>query len=208
MDGSKPKVKNGDFVMTKSIRDMTEDELCRLKVRERTALFKADGVESIEEFCDYIIAGGHLCGYCRERGLKYIEISGHIELNKEYSAMYARAKRYRADTLADELVSISDELDVKASYKDGEVTLALDATAIARNRLRVETRKWVASKLRPDVYGDKVIQEITGAHGGPIIISPAALKGLSDSELSSMQKLLEKASRSESVIDTIAIEKK
>jgi hypothetical protein len=32
-----------------------------------------------------------------------------------------------------------------------------------RNRLRVETRKWFASKLHPRVYGEKV----TAGHSGP-----------------------------------------
>ena len=52
---------------------------------------------------------------------------------------------------------------------DGEdVALALDATAVARNRLRVDARKWVASKLKPKKYGDKMTQEHTGADGGAI----------------------------------------
>ena len=70
--------------------------------------------------------------------------------------MYTRAREDRADKLADELVAISDEVEVSARYEGEEVRLSLDAAAVARNRLRVDARKWVASKLKPRVYGDKL----------------------------------------------------
>jgi hypothetical protein len=39
---------------------------------------------------------------------------------------------------------------------------------IARSRLRVDARKWVAAKLKPKKYADKITNEHTGANGGPI----------------------------------------
>ncbi len=60
-------------------------------------------------------------------------ISGHIP------AQYARAREEQADFYADEIVTIADtEPDA--------------ATA----RVRVDARKWVASKLKPKRYGDKL----------------------------------------------------
>jgi hypothetical protein len=32
-------------------------------------------------------------------------------------------------------------------------------------RLRIDTRKWIASKLKPKKYGDKIEQEIKGEMG-------------------------------------------
>tara|TARA_B100002003_G_scaffold219210_1_gene220715 strand:- start:841 stop:1386 length:546 start_codon:yes stop_codon:yes gene_type:complete len=52
---------------------------------------------------------------------------------------YARARESQADALADEIVFIAD------SEKDA-----------ARARVRTDARKWVASKLKPRVYGDKM----------------------------------------------------
>jgi hypothetical protein len=46
--------------------------------------------------------------------------------------------------------------------------VVFDSTAVARNRLRVDARKWVAAKLLPKKYGDKVQQEVSGPDGGPI----------------------------------------
>ena len=88
--------------------------------------------------------------------------------NPNFSEQYAHAREEQAETLADEIVSIADEAVVVANQGGEDVSLALDATAVARNRLRVDARKWVASKLKPKKYGDKLTQEHTGADGGAI----------------------------------------
>lgn len=59
--------------------------------------------------------------------------------NKAFSDQYVRAKDNQADTLADELIYIAD-----------------NAEDIQKARLQVDTRKWVASKLKPKKYGDKL----------------------------------------------------
>lgn len=149
--------------------------------------------ESINEFCDYIAAGGNMAAFCRERGLKYNAVDWWVEQNDTRSQMYARACARRADVLADEIIAISDEAVVETKYEGEEIKLVLDATAVARNRLRVDARKWAASKLRPSKYGDKVTTELTGANGGAIQVAAVSLKGLSDAELAQMQQLLSKA---------------
>jgi hypothetical protein len=80
--------------------------------------------------------------------------------------MYARAREDQADTLADEIVGISDESAITAKVDGEEVRFALDATAVARNRLRVDARKWVAAKLKPRKYGDR--QVLAGDPEAPI----------------------------------------
>ena len=148
---------------------------------------------AIEELCGYIATGGHLAGFCRERGLLYTSMSDWIYGKPDRAVMYARAREERAEVLADEIVAISDESHVEAKYEGEDVRLVLDATAVARNRLRVDTRKWAASKLKPRVYGDKVTQELTGAGGGAIQVAAVNLKGLSDEELKIMEQLMLKA---------------
>ena len=49
--------------------------------------------------------------------------------------------------------------------------MLFDATAVARNRLRVDARKWLASKMAPKKYGDKLQTELTGANGGSIQVA-------------------------------------
>jgi hypothetical protein len=87
---------------------------------------------------------------------------------------YACAREEQAEALADEIVGISDEIDATVKHEGEEVRLALDATAVARNRLRVDARKWVASKLKPKKYGDR--QVLAGDPEAP-------LTGISEEEL-------------------------
>lgn len=94
--------------------------------------------------------------------------------DEAFAQQYARAREDQADALADEIVAIADEAEVSAKQDGEEIRLALDATAVARNRLRVDARKWVASKLKPKKYGER-----TTLAGDP----EAPLHGLSDADL-------------------------
>lgn len=66
---------------------------------------------------------------------------------------YALAKMAQADILAEQCLSISDDArgDAKLTDSGEEV---VNAEFVARSRLRVDTRKWLASKLMPKQYGD------------------------------------------------------
>ena len=107
---------------------------------------------------------------------------------------YAHARQMAYELLADEIVAIADE-----NYTTDEhgVRERLSSEAIQRNRLRVDTRKWMLSKMLPKIYGDRQIQEVTGKDGGPIQLAAVDLRGLSDSELDDMQRLLDKVGSDE-----------
>jgi hypothetical protein len=112
-------------------------------------------------------------------------IGGCSILREQYA--HARAMQY--ELLSDELISISDEFYTTAEDGTRE---RLSSEAIQRNRLRVETRKWMLAKMLPRQYGEKVTNEHTGKGGGPIQLAAVDLRNLSDSELDDMQKLLDK----------------
>lgn len=67
----------------------------------------------------------------------------------DFAEQYTRARELQADTHADEIVDIADDA-------------AADPDAASR-RVRVEARKWVASKLKPKTYGDRTAVEHSGA---------------------------------------------
>jgi hypothetical protein len=52
-------------------------------------------------------------------------------------------------------------------YLDIGDTVSEDPGAVAKARLRVESRKWLLSKALPKIYGDKIAAEITGKDGEP-----------------------------------------
>lgn len=77
-----------------------------------------------------------------------------------FSQQYARAREDQADFYLDEIIEISDEtVNDKVANEDG--TERTESEAIQRSKLRVDTRKWVMSKLAPKKYSDKIQQEIT-----------------------------------------------
>lgn len=84
---------------------------------------------------------------------------------------YARAREAQADYYAEQIIAISDEetATTKMEGEDGPVEVVFDSTAVARNRLRVDARKWYASKVAPKKYGDK--QEVV--HSGQVDIANA-----------------------------------
>ena len=75
-----------------------------------------------------------------------------------FRKQYAQAKQNQAELLAQEIIEIADESAGDIKYdKDGNESL--NGEYVARSRLRVDARKWVASKLLPKVYGDKKTEE-------------------------------------------------
>ena len=82
-----------------------------------------------------------------------------------FAEQYARAREEQADTNADEIIAIADEMPPE--YTDKEGRTYLDQTFIAWQKNRIEARKWTAAKLRPKKYGDRMAVE--GVEGGAAI---------------------------------------
>jgi len=78
-----------------------------------------------------------------------------------FSAKYARAREQGYERLAEEILEISDA--------DCTVDGKPDNALVQQARLRVDSRKWLLSKLLPRKYGDRVTQEIVGEDGGALI---------------------------------------
>jgi hypothetical protein len=68
---------------------------------------------------------------------------------REFLHQYARAREAQADFLADEIIEISE-------HTAEDHTAFTGINVIQRDRLRIDARKWVASKLKPKKYGDKL----------------------------------------------------
>lgn len=96
--------------------------------------------ELADTICRRIMEGESLRSIVSDDGMPN-RSSVHLWLsqNKDFSDQYVRAKDNQADTLADDLLYIAD-----------------NAEDIHKARLQVDTRKWVASKLKPKKYGDKL----------------------------------------------------
>jgi hypothetical protein len=92
-----------------------------------------------------------------------------LRTHSEFSEQYAKAREAQADALADELLDIADDGSNDWMERKGEEGQSLgwkeNGEAIQRSRLRVDTRKWIASKLKPKKYGEKLEHEHSGKIG-------------------------------------------
>jgi hypothetical protein len=85
---------------------------------------------------------------------------------------YAGAKAAGLERMADDMQMIADQSRVGQITTEGpKGTEIKTADMVERARLQVDTRKWLLSKLAPRKYGDKVQTEITGADGGPVVVT-------------------------------------
>jgi hypothetical protein len=85
-----------------------------------------------------------------------------------FSDQYARAREFQAEGFADELIEIADDTSDDVT---GEFNMP-NSVAVQRAKLRVETRKWVACKLLPKKYGDRLGLKHEGEIGITSILVP------------------------------------
>ncbi len=78
--------------------------------------------------------------------------------NKEFRNQYATAKDESADALFEETIDIADGSVDEAKQADPKASGAV-VNAI---RLKVDTRKWMMSKMKPKKYGDKLDMTTNG----------------------------------------------
>jgi len=145
--------------------------------KKRTGRPSTFSQEIADKICEHIAKGGYAT-HLQRFGLPSSTTLGKwLNENEEFAAQYARARERRAEHFAEEIVEIAD------TDPDPQ-----------RARVRVDARKWAASKLLPRVYGDN--QRLEVDHTFNISINDALIEAQSrviegiaydkrDSELSS-----------------------
>jgi len=86
----------------------------------------------------------------------------------EFVEQYARARELQAEHYASEIIALADtpvearKITIKADGGE-EVTVG---DSVERSKLQIESRKWIAMKLLPKKYGEKLA--VSGDDGGPV----------------------------------------
>jgi hypothetical protein len=97
-----------------------------------------------------ITEGKSLMSATREAKMSYATAMYQLRNNPDLQTKYREAIAERGDYLADELVDLSDEMP------PADLDPQLINAWVNRQRLRIDARKWTASKLRPKMWGDKI----------------------------------------------------
>lgn len=92
---------------------------------------------------------------------------------KDFLHQYTRAREMQADFLAEEIIDISDDgsNDYMTIVKGDKEYNVENKEVTNRSRLRVDARKWIAAKLKPKKYGERVDLTTNGKSiNGPMMV--------------------------------------
>lgn len=126
--------------------------------------------ELADNICARLSEGESLRSVCRDENMPdKSTVFRWLRLHKEFSDQYARAKEESADALFEELLEIADDGTndwMERQSADGTTGgWQVNGEALQRSRLRVDTRKWALSKLKPKKYGDRIETHHSGSIG-------------------------------------------
>jgi hypothetical protein len=100
--------------------------------------------------CERMARGESLVDICSDKNTPgYSTVTAWLRDDEsgDLQAMYARAREDQAEYQAGEIVKIADDQDLDPNSR----------------RVMVDARKWIASKLKPRVYGDKIDHKVSGS---------------------------------------------
>ena len=78
-----------------------------------------------------------------------------LKNHEEFSEQYARSKQAQIELLVDEILEIADDSSNDCVVNEQGIPVFSNAV-LTRAKLQIDTRKWLACKLLPKVYGNKL----------------------------------------------------
>ena len=127
-------------------------------------------LELADDICERLACGESMRSVCRDPKMPAVSsVFKWIREDAEFSSQYAKAKEESADALMEEMLDIADNgTNDYMENLDGDgncVGYRLNGEFLQRSKLRVDVRKWAASKLKPKKYGDKTQIDNTSSDG-------------------------------------------
>jgi hypothetical protein len=114
--------------------------------------------------CSQIASGDSLKTICNREGMPdRAAVFMWLKREEGFLAMYNAAVAERAECHAEEILDIADDGTndwMEQNAKDN-AGWRVNGEAIQRSRVRIDTRKWLMSKLHPTKYGDFQRVEVT-----------------------------------------------
>lgn len=97
--------------------------------------------ELADEICADLAMGMSLRTVCSKESRPCVAtIYNWFRTYPQFLEQYARAKEEAADAMVEDMLDIADD----------------EAQDVQRSRLRIDTRKWIASKLKAKKYGERI----------------------------------------------------
>ena len=124
-----------------------------------------------DSICERLASGQSLREICRdEESPPKKTVLAWLKVNEEFRSQYTQARADQADRFVEEMIEISDDAsnDWMERQEDKGQGYELNGEHLQRSRLRIDTRKWIAARMAPKKYGDRVTTEVVGEGGGPV----------------------------------------
>ena len=120
-----------------------------------------------DKICEAIVDGKSLRSICKADDMPSVtSVMRWLSKWPEFREQYARARELQADTLFDEMIDIADDGTndwMERKSAEGEnLGWQFNGEAARRSQIRIDARKWMAGKMQPKKYGDKIIADVTG----------------------------------------------
>lgn len=127
-------------------------------------------IETALRICERLADGESLKAMCEDEDMpSKSTVFKWLAENETFSDMYARARETQADAIFDEILDIADDgrndWMEKIDSDGGNLGWRENGEALRRSQLRIDARKWMAGKLRPRKYGEKLDVEHSGSVG-------------------------------------------
>ncbi len=116
-----------------------------------------------DRICQKIAEGYSVRSICKEKDMVSMQtLFRWLRENDKFREQYVRACEERSYAQAEEIIDIADNATNDYMEKlegDGYI---FNSENVQRSRLRIDTRKWLMSKMNPKVYGDKLDMTTNG----------------------------------------------
>lgn len=124
--------------------------------------------ELADEICQRIADGQSVREICADEDMPHMATFfrwlADEDKHKVLREQYARAKEAQAELMADEILGIADDgtNDYTERATERGTQVVFDGEHVQRSKLRVDSRKWLLSKMLPKKYGDKAAIDVSG----------------------------------------------
>lgn len=137
------KIANGSAQIAKEIANEPQ-----VKEKQKTGRPSDYMREVAADICAKLAEGESLRKVCERPGMpSKTSVFRWLAEHQEFRDQYAKAAETRADAIFESMFDIADSAPEEAA-------------AVAKARLRIDTRKWALARMNPKKYGDKVSQDI------------------------------------------------
>lgn len=122
--------------------------------------------ELADEICFRMAEGEVLSQICRDEHMPpRTTVIGWTRTHPDFLAQYLEARERMLDRWSEEIIEISEDGTNDWMEREGAAgrsRVIVDNECVQRSKLRVESRRWLLSKFRPETYGDSQRIDLKG----------------------------------------------